>query len=250
MHTNEAETTSTYSLRLDSFLSKAGLCSRRKAKIYIEQGSITVNNTVCNDASYRVFPQRDRVLHNKQVYTLAEKKVYFVFHKPLKVESTNQVQREHSQRKTSRSFLQHICNGHLFSIGRLDYLSTGLLLFTNDGELCYKLTHPKFQVKKIYLVKTATPVSKSILDTWKRGIRINNILYTLHSYHEHHNNTVKLTLCEGKKREIRQVLEYFSLKVLMLHRTQFANITLNNLAVGDYRALTSKELHMLKKMVS
>ena len=236
-------------LRLDSFLSKTGLCSRRKAKFFIEKGNIEVNNTICYDPAYRILPHKDIVKYNKQICSLVEQKIYLAFNKPRKVETTNKIQKEHAHRKTSYDFLQCTHNKYLFSIGRLDYLSTGLLLFTNDGKLCYQLTHPKFQIKKVYLVRTLTSIQKYILDTWQNGICIDNIHYTLTSYHYHNNNTVQLTLCEGKNREIRRVLKHFSLKITMLQRIQFANITLDNLAVGKYRTLTYQEVQKLKQMV-
>lgn len=233
--------------RLDSYLSKAGLCSRRHAKKLIERGKVDVNGTVCTLPARTIDSKNDRVECNKTTCVISDY-VYFAFNKPEKVESTNKIQRENRHRKTARSFLLSEYSKHLFSIGRLDYRSSGLMLFTNDGELCYQLSHPKFKVEKTYEVSSDQQIPEQILKKWQKGLKIGTVQFNLKKYRYETPKKVELVLTEGKNREIRRVFEHYSISIKRLHRSHFATITLRALRAGEFRILTNTEILTLKNL--
>ncbi len=234
--------------RLDSFLSRSGVSSRRNAKLYIKERKIRVNGQICTETACKIDSNVDVVLYQNKKCEIIQDHSYFAFHKPVKVESSNKTQKEHAMRKTARSFLDPLYKGHLFSIGRLDYLSSGLLLFCNDGELAYVLTHPKFEIPKTYYVKSTRKIPLHLLRTWKQGISIESVTYTLDSFTLLDHYSVELQLHEGKNKEIRKVFEEFSLPIVKLIRTSFAGIQLGELAVAETRTLEKEEIEMLHQL--
>ncbi len=225
----------TSSMRLQSFLSRSGVCSRRAAVALLASKQVLVNGAVVTEAGFRVIPERDSVLVAGKPCTLRQKHWYFLFHKPTHVESTNATK---GTRKTTREYLQAYCTEHLFCAGRLDFMSSGLMLYTTDGELTYRLTHPKYHIEKTYVVHSALPMPKRVLDAWQDGLRIRNIVYRLERYEYLHKekNALRLTLCEGKNREIRVVFAHSRTPIKTLQRVSLGPFSLGTMSCGAVRS--------------
>ena len=142
-------------------------------------------------------------------------------------------------------------SGNLFSVGRLDYDTTGLILLTNDGDLCYKLSHPKFKIKKKYIVSTDQKLTNSQVKQISKGLRIDNkIKYTatINFLSSEKNKFFwDVILTEGKNREIKKIFNFFGIKVLSLHRYKFGNLMLGALKEGKYRKIKKSELKSFEK---
>ena len=132
--------------------------------------------------------------------------------------------------------------GHLYHVGRLDLASSGLILFTNDGQLAIRAAHPAFGVEKEYEVTSDRRVSRRMLEQYRAGCRIAGVTYTLAGYRQCPDNRVRLTLTEGRNREIRRVFSHFGLPVRSLVRLRVGPVALTGLAPGCWRALTAREV--------
>lgn len=236
------------SIRLQVYLSHAGICSRRSAITWIEEGRVKVNRQVVTEPGRRVNITHDKVQVDGKPCTIHTDYVYYMLNKPRKVESTNTSTHntgfEHP-RRTVQNIISRYYDKHIYSVGRLDYHSSGLLLFTNDGVLCNYLLHPRYEVEKTYVLETKQPFPLKMLENWKEGITINKVVYTLYKYTIHTPTSVELILREGKNREIRTICEHYHIIIKRLHRIQFACLQIKTLPVGKARALTSSEIERL-----
>ena len=142
-----------------------------------------------------------------------------------------------------------ITRGRLFSIGRLDYMSGGLILFTNDGDLAQKLIRPITGIEREYVIETREPIEEELLEAFRRGITIEGVEYHLRSYRRHSARRVALVLNEGKNREIRRVFAHFRRKVRRIYRNRYGPIHLGALPEGQVRRLNENEVERLKRSV-
>lgn len=251
--TDSAET----SMRLQVYISQSGICSRRAAAVLIEEGRVAVNKQVIIEAGHRIDPKYDKVSVDGKLCMPSLQHTYFMMNKPKKVESTNISYRaglsreeKSEQKKTVRDIVMRYYDKHIFSVGRLDYHSSGLLLFTTDGALCNRLTHPKYGIKKTYRVETKTELPYKLLEKWKLGIRIQGIHYTLDTYYKHPKRPleIEITLSEGKNREIRAVCEHYHIFIKTLHRISCGNVKIGNLKGGLMRSLHTYEIEKLYRI--
>lgn len=248
-------TRSDTTIRLQVYLSHSGVCSRRNASKLIESEQVKVNNTIINIPGYRVNIYKDTIQVHNKICKLLPNQVYFMMNKPIKVESTN---KSHTydpnacdNRKTVKDIINKYYDKHIFSIGRLDYHSSGLLLFTTDGELSNRLMHPKYGIEKKYILETKNRVDDSILTQWLQGITINGITYTIYRFYRlnHKSHKIELILKEGKNREIRNVCEKFNILIKRLHRINIGPISIGNIKTGIVKPLTKREILLLYKSV-
>ncbi len=233
-------------IRLNKFLAHAGVCSRREADTFITAGVVKINGKVVTQLGTKVMPS-DKVEFEGRVLR-REQLEYYVLNKPRDYIST--VKDTHD-RKTVMHLMEKASRVRLYPVGRLDRMTSGLLLFTNDGDLAKKLTHPKYEVEKIYKVTLDQPVKGADLKQLVQGIKLDDgpAVADEASYVEgERKNVIGLRLHSGRNRVVRRMFEALGYKVVKLDRTVFAGITKKNLSRGQYRALTSKEVHQLKSI--
>lgn len=234
------------SIVLASFLARCGLASRRACAEMISAGKIAVNGDPVTDVRCRVDPVRDHVTCDGEPVVLQTHR-YFVLHKPRGY--TCSANDRHAERLVFE-LLPTIPDCRLFSVGRLDRDSEGLLLFTNDGSLAERLTHPRYQVAKIYEVVVNGQVTANGLAQLVDGINDDGeqLRATAATKIAESSGrcTLRITICDGKKREIRRMIRYLGGTVHRLVRTHFGPIALGSLPAGSVRELSGGEVEQLR----
>ena len=232
-------------MRLNKFLAKSGVASRRKSDELIQMATTQVNGKVCIDPAYNVTPN-DSVYFDGKKVKLIEDRVVYMLNKPEKVITT--VSDTHG-RKTVMDYINS--KFRLTPIGRLDKQTTGLLLLTNDGDLHHYLTHPSHMVAKDYEAIIEGKISDNQRKKLKRGIYIGYKEYGQAEVIKQETlkgrSNVQLRLRQGKKREIRRIFFRLKIKLLSLKRIGYSNLKLGNLKLGEYRELNPKEIKSLYK---
>ena len=236
-------------MRLNKFLAKAGIASRRKSDELIQQGKITVNGVVITALGYSIDENKDEIKYNGKILTLSAPPVYILLNKPAGYVTTV---KDGWGRKIVTDLITD--EHRIFPVGRLDKDTEGLLLLTNDGNLCYKLTHPKFQVEKVYRVTLNKKLLFEDKKKIERGVMIESGITAPCQIQFPRNNSaskvVNIRIHEGKKRQVREMFKTLGYRVVRLVRIKFANLTTENLAVGEWRYLTNKEIEHLTRDVS
>ena len=231
-------------MRINKFLSSLGIASRRAIDKYIEEGRIKVNGVIAS-TGIDVTEQDEIYIDNKKIETKRiEEKVYFMLNKPLEVLSASSDDRG---RKTVVDLIK--TDKRIFPIGRLDYMTSGLILLTNDGELFNRLVHPKSEIFKKYYIKVFGEVKKEEIEELKKGVlledgktlpaKVSGIKY------DKNKTSMYISIREGRNRQIRRMIEKFGYKVLMLRREKIGELSLGDLKEGKYRELTKEEIEYL-----
>lgn len=236
-------------IRLNKFLSQTGTASRREADKMIAEGRVEVNGVAIQVLGYKIDDAKDRVEVDGKRVKKDKNLIYLMLNKPSGYLVTL---KDPFSRPTIKDLLPSL-KKKVFPVGRLDYDSEGLILFTNDGELAYRLTHPRFKIKKTYLVKVTGSPDPSNLSRLERGIFLDG-RKTAPAKVSRLSDSPKKTLLrieitEGRKREVKRMCEAVGHRVLQLKRVGFAGLTLGKLAKGNYRFLGQKEIDNLKKQV-
>ena len=230
-------------IRLNKFLANAGICSRREADQFIQSGVVKVNGEVVTELGTKVM-RTDTVHFHDQPVSI-EKKVYVLLNKPKDYVTTSD---DPQSRKTVMDLVRNCCNERIYPVGRLDRNTTGVLLFTNDGDLASKLTHPKYLKKKIYHVYLDKNVAASDLQRIAEGITLEDgeVHADAISYaSDTDKSQVGIEIHSGKNRIVRRIFEALGYKVVKLDRVMFAGLTKKGLKRGDWRFLTEQEVAML-----
>ncbi len=235
-------------MRINKFLAGTGLASRRKCEQFVLEGRITVNGKVVSNLAFDV-SEKDNVRVDGKRVTLPTKFTYIMMHKPKGYLTTVSDDRE---RKTVMELLPDNYK-NLMPVGRLDFNSEGLLLFTNDGEIAQKITRPKHEVSKLYSVKVEGEVTKEDVKNMQSGvelvdgtkfkeceIRIKEI--------KNRKTSLEVVLKEGKNREIRKIFDKYNYNVIFLKRVAIGEIRLGGLTRGTVRPLRPSELEYLKSL--
>ncbi|MCD5397849.1 rRNA pseudouridine synthase [candidate division NPL-UPA2 bacterium] len=228
------------SIRLQVFLSHSGVSSRRWAGEWIKAGRCSVNGKRIFEPSYPVDPGRDKVLLDGERIAV-RKKIYVLLNKPRGVVTTR---RDRFAEKTVLDILPEGF-GHLYPVGRLDKDTTGLLLLTNDGELTYRLTHPRFEIDKLYGAVLDKPLRQSDLKLLEKGIPIEGVLTAPCKICCRDGLAIEITLHEGRKRQIKRMFSVLGYKVVELTRLKEAHLTLDELPPGRWRFLSRAEIETL-----
>jgi 23S rRNA pseudouridine2605 synthase len=231
-------------VRLNKYLSNAGICSRREADNYIEAGLILVNGEVVTELGVKVHPTDDVRFNGERINP--ERKVYVLLNKPKDCVTTVD---DPQERKTVLDCLKGIGKERIYPVGRLDRNTTGVLLLTNDGDMAARLTHPKFMKKKVYHVTCDKNVAMSDMDLLVNGIELEDgpVYADEVSYvNEADRSQIGIEIHSGKNRIVRRMLEHLGYRVNKLDRVLFAGLTKKNLKRGDWRYLTDKEVNMLR----
>ena len=235
-------------MRLIRYLASAGVASRRKCESIITGGRVTVNGKDETDP-FRIISTLDSVELDQTPVKMPIEKTVVMLNKPASVVTTAN---DTHGRKTVLDLVSNI-DTRLFSVGRLDKETTGILLLTNDGDLAYRLTHPKFGVEKIYEATTDRFITDAEICSISSGVDIGEGETGQAEVVDQTNtaNGVKITmkLLHGKKREIRRIFREMGLELTRLHRITFACLELGNLASGKHRILSDKERRLLAKTV-
>jgi len=238
------------SVRLHAYLAQCGVASRRASEKLIAVGRVVVNGKAVRKQGVCIDPTKDKVLvdgHPVLIETVREQ--YFLFNKPKGVVTT--LKDPHAVRVVLDYFTD--IKERLFPVGRLDKNSTGLLLMTNDGELANRLTHPRYGVEKRYQVKVRGFLDEKQINRLERGVIIEGKktapaqVRVIHAGREAMD--LEMILCEGRKREIREMMLAVGSKVTKLKRVQFGPLMLGRLCAGERRRLTEAEIKKLKKAV-
>jgi len=240
--------------RLHKVLARAGVASRRHVEQMILEGHIKVNGKVVEELGVQIDPDEDHVsVDGKRVRISSEQigeRVYFLLNKPPRVLSTAKDDRE---RKTVIDLVAGAEQCRIYPVGRLDYDAEGALLLTNDGELTNQLIHPRHKVKKVYMVKVKGVPAEEKLAKLRRGIYLEDgptgpcqidVIKKAKV-----NTWVQVVLTQGKNRQIKRMFWRIEHPVQRIVRTHFAGLTTEGLEVGQYRALTKRELQYLKSQV-
>jgi 23S rRNA pseudouridine2605 synthase len=233
-------------MRLNKYLAHAGIASRREADELIKVGAVTVNGDVVTEMGYKVKPG-DKVQFNGDTIK-PEKKVYVLLNKPKNFITTTE---DEKGRKTVMELVEKSAPVRIYPVGRLDRNTTGVLLFTNDGDLAKKLTHPKHKVEKIYHVKLDKNLKPSDMEKIKDGlkledgvIQVDDISFIKGAPH----NEVGVKIHSGRNRIVRRIFEHLGYDVIKLDRVLFAGLTKKDLKRGHWRHLTKKEVDFLKML--
>ena len=231
-------------VRLNKYLSEAGVCSRREADECIQAGVVTVNGEVVTELGTKITRADEVKFHDQPVKI--EKKVYILLNKPKDCMVTSD---DPQERKTVMDLVKDACPERIYPVGRLDRNTTGVLLLTNDGELSSKLTHPKFLKKKVYHVHLDKALSLEDMRKIAEGIfledgeiKADDIQYV----DERDKSQVGIEIHSGKNRIVRRIFESLGYRVTRLDRVLFAGLTKKGLRRGDWRFLTQKEVEMLR----
>lgn len=236
-------------VRLNKFLANAGICSRREADTLIKAGAVSINDKVVTELGVRINPETDKVSYGGETIK-GEKKVYLLMNKPKDFITTVD---DPFGRKTVMQLLGKL-KQRVYPVGRLDRATTGVLMLTNDGDLTKKLTHPKYGVKKIYHVTLDKNVTDNHLQHLCDGFELEDGFtkadVAVHIGDGKKKREVGIELHSGKNRIIRRMFEHLGYEVVKLDRVYFAGLTKKNLARGQWRFLTEKEVNALKMMQS
>jgi pseudouridine synthase len=237
-------------VRLNKVLARAGVASRRHADELIAQGRVSVNGLVVDELGTKVDEAKDRVkVDGRPIKAARPEPVYLMFHKP---EGTLVTLDDPDGRRTVRDLIPGLPEG-VFPVGRLDKDSTGLLLLTNDGELAFRLTHPRFEVAKRYVVRVKGEISDADAAKLGRGVFIEGgrtASAKVTVFEKSARMTVlQVEIHEGRKREVRRMLGALGHDVLELRRVSFAGLALSHLPPGKARPLSVREVTRLRKLV-
>ncbi len=232
-------------MRLNKFLANAGICSRREADEFIQAGVVSVNGNVVTELGTKI-TAADRVMFHDQLVQM-ERKVYILLNKPKDCVTTAE---DTHARTTVLDIIKGACQERVYPVGRLDRNTTGVLLLTNDGELATRLTHPKFNKKKIYHVKLDRELTDEDRQQLLQGIEIEPELIikadAVEFVKDDDLTQVGVEIHSGQNRVVRRMFEKLAYRIIKLDRVFFAGLTKKNLARGKWRFLTQKEVNMLQ----
>ena len=241
-------TTDDKGMRLNRYVAHAGICSRRKADEHIAAGEVQVNGEVVLQPGHRVQPD-DEVRYRGEVISPQEDKVYLLMNKP---KNTITTVKDERGRFTVIDLLKGEIPQRVYPVGRLDRMTTGLLLLTNDGELAQKLSHPSYEVQKVYYVHVDQPLTPEQLAEMRVGVELEDGFIKPDSVHfikEKDGRDISVEIHSGRNRIVRRLFKHFGCHVRALDRVWYAGLTKKALSRGRYRHLTGEEVRMLKHFV-
>lgn len=232
-------------MRINKYIAQAGICSRRKADELIANGNVKINGAVLKEPGYEV-TDGDKVEVNGTQISAKQKAEYVLINKPLGMVTTVSDDKE---RLTVMDVVADI-DARLFPVGRLDYNTSGALIMTNDGEMAYRLTHPKHEVYKTYRARVAGILSNEKAARLRKGMDIGGFVTSPAKVNiikgTQHSTIVEISIHEGKNRQVRKMFAAVGNPVQELERIAIGEIRLGHLKPGHYRKLTREEVEYLK----
>jgi 23S rRNA pseudouridine2605 synthase len=232
-------------LRLQVYLAHAGIASRRAAEEIIAEGRVIVNGVVVNEQGSKVSPGDTVLLDGKQVQT-ENRQVYLALNKPPGYICSSS---DPQGRPLAIELLPGEIRERLYNIGRLDFMSCGLIFFTNDGDFAARLGHPGSGIEKEYMVEATGHIPDALINAFEKGISIEGVHYRARAAERLDSRAIRVVLVEGKNREIRRVFSHFHLHPFRLRRIRIGPVKLDDLEEGKSRPLKKNELEALKGSV-
>lgn len=233
-------------MRLNKFIASCGYASRRKADELVKNRKVVINGKIIDEPGYMVDIDNDFVKVENKVLKLQKSNLYYVLNKPLGYITSNS---DPHHKDLARNLLHY--NGHLFNVGRLDSDTSGLLIYTNDGDFSNIMTHPSYEIKKKYEVVLDDYISDDIISEIESGVKLEDGVtkQAKIDLKRRNKNQTKLTIVisEGKNRQIRRMFEHYGFTVKELTRLSHGLITLD-IGVGKYREFSKKELEYVKSL--
>ncbi len=231
-------------IRLQLYMARSGVASRRASEAIILAGRVSVNGVIVTELGTKV-GLGDTVCVDGKTIVPEENKRYVLLNKP---EGYVCSLSDEKGRPVAADLLKNTYSERLYNVGRLDMFSSGLILFTNDGEFAAKLSHPSAEMEKEYIVDTSLPLPRGLADDFMHGVRVDNVFYRCKWAEELNSHRMRVVLVEGKNREIRNVFESRSIGIRSLMRIRIGNIGVGNLQWGEFRDLTESEISSLLKL--
>lgn len=235
-------------MRLQKYMAKCGVASRRKSEEIILEGRVKVNGVIVKKLGTIIDPNKDVVEVDNKVINVEENKIYIMLNKP---EGYVTTVRDKYSEKIVLDLIDGI-NERIYPVGRLDAETTGLLLITNDGDLAYKITHPSYQIPKKYIALVEGIPNNKKLHKFRRGLKIDGritaeaYIKILKKYKD--TSLLEISIHEGRNRQVRKMCRYIGHPVIKLKRVAIGELELGKLEVGKWRYLTSKEIKYLKML--
>lgn len=235
-------------MRLQKYIAKCGIASRRSSEGIILQGRVSVNGKIIKELGTKINPEDDIVKVDNKTISLESEQIYIVLNKPVGYITTA---KDQFNRPTVIDLIKDV-KERVFPVGRLDYDTSGLLILTNDGELTYKLTHPKHEINKTYIAKLKGNPTLDELLRFRNGLKIEDYITSksfIDIIKKYDNSCLaKITIHEGKNRQIRKMCDAINHTVLSLKRIEMGNIKLNDIKIGSWRYMTNSEIQYLKSL--
>ena len=237
-------------MRINKYIALCGVASRRKAEELILAGRVTVNDEVMTELSYKVDEENDIVKVDDKLIKEENKLVYILLNKP---EGYITTVKDQFDRPSVLDLVSDI-KERVYPIGRLDYETSGLLLLTNDGDLTYKLTHPKHEVDKTYVARVKGKLTKEEIERFKTGFKIEDYttapakLKVIKYDEQRDSSLLEIKIHEGKNRQVRKMCKAINNPVLRLRRSAMGKIKIGDCEIGKYRYLTEDEIKYLKNL--
>ncbi|MBK6965184.1 MAG: pseudouridine synthase [Bacteroidales bacterium] len=232
-------------IRLNKYIANSGICSRREADTLIESGAVSVNGKIVTELGTRI-TREDKVQFGGETLSI-EKKVYLLLNKPKGYITTVD---DPQERNTVMMLIKDACRERIYPVGRLDRNTSGLLLFTNDGDIAKKLTHPGHKVRKVYHVELDKALSKGDMLRLSEGVELEDGLMAVdeiaYTGAENNKKNIGVVVHSGKNRVVRRLFEALEYDVVKLDRVAFANLTKKDLPRGRWRMLDEKEISLLQ----
>ncbi|MBA2249053.1 MAG: rRNA pseudouridine synthase [Chitinophagaceae bacterium] len=230
---------------LNKFIAHCGVSSRRDAIPFITEGKISVNGAIVLEPGFKI-TNSDVVMYNGKKLFVTKNQVYILLNKPKDYITTTD---DPQGRKTVLQLIKNATNERVYPVGRLDRNTSGVLILTNDGELTQKLTHPSYNVKKVYEVKLDKPVTKAHFEQIVNGINLDDgeIHADALAYADAKDKSIiGIEIHSGRNRIVRRIFEHFGYDVKGLDRVMYADLTKKNVERGKWRYLSDKEIRLLK----
>lgn len=234
-------------MRLQKFMAKCGVASRRKSEEIILMDRVKVNGNIVRELGFKVDETKDRVEVDGNVLKVEEKKVYILLNKPVGYITT--VSDEFGRKKVIDLLLG--IKERVYPVGRLDYDTSGLLLLTNDGDLAYRITHPKYEKSKKYIAKVSGIPNEKKLQEFRDGLQIEDYITSKAKVDildiAEKNAILEITIHEGKNRQVRKMCSKIGHPVIELRRVEIGKIKLGDTKEGEWRHLTQEEIEFLNR---
>ncbi|MFA6508012.1 MAG: pseudouridine synthase [Treponemataceae bacterium] len=228
-------------LRLQAFLARCGVASRRASEKIILAGRVRINGNTITELGTKTYPG-DVVELDGKCLKAEERKLYLALHKP---EGYICSSSDPQGRPLAKDLLPASVSERVYNVGRLDLRSSGLILFTNDGTFASEVGHPSAEIEKEYLVDSTVPVPDTLFDDFRNGIAIDGILYKCADIERLGNRSLRIVLIEGKNKEIRRVFSAFHLHANKLQRVRIGSVLIGDLKEAESRPLTKSEIESL-----
>lgn len=231
-------------MRLQQYMARCGVASRRASEEIITSGRVTVNGELVTTLGTKV-SSRDTVCVDGNEISLEETKRYILLNKPAGYVCSSS---DEKGRQIALDLLKETYSERLFNVGRLDMFSSGLIIYTNDGDFAAKLSHPSAELEKEYIVDTSTAMPRDLADEFMKGVRIDGVFYRCLDARELNSHRMRIVLAEGKNREIRRVFESHDIGIKSLMRIRIGCVGVGELQYGQFRELTQDEVKALLRL--